>query len=403
MKIQIGAKKILFFLILYYHFIYILLATIDESQTLTNKLALLAFVLLYIFYFSQIAIKNRGLFFGSNIILIGYVLYSVAYFGFFQISRSDFYSFVLFIFLLLTFSNRSLCTDFGMFLVKYRRKYLFATLLFFVVLIYTVITGKGLHIGFGSVVPVLYGPYSVPHVLGYSLVGIYATIGILSKEDKNKIYFMIKMLCVICTIWTAARSAVLAIGILVFVDFVSVRNLSKKIILVGITILCLLYILLFTDLLVNNPLISKTISALDAGSITNGRERFIAILIDNYKLNTSFTQKLFGIGMNNVRQTMLRNQTIGVAIHAHNDYINMLCGYGAFGLTILIGLQCKLFTIFKSKFYALLLEVFVFILCYYNGLAMYTVFTPILPCIFMFFVVLEKGNNQNRLKTREGD
>ena len=97
--------------------------------------------------------------------------------------------------------------------------------------------------------------------------------------------------------------------------------------------------------------------------------------------------------MNNVRNVMKLDSTIGVAIHAHNDYVNALCGYGIVGMILFVMLQLKPLKLRAPFIFCIMLEGLLFILSYYNGLAMYSVFTPVLIVVYSFFLLHKEESN----------
>ena len=93
--------------------------------------------------------------------------------------------------------------------------------------------------------------------------------------------------------------------------------------------------------------------------------------------------KLFGAGMPNLVKAIL--ESVGAEIHAHNDYVNMLVGYGIVGLVAFIVSQLRLISIKKYTRQAIFLQIFIFVLAYYNGFALYTMLTSSMPIIILFF------------------
>ena len=400
MKLKITLENVMFSFILYFQMIFMLSSVILPDMT--NRIVLLFLFVLYFYFNKYVAVKSLSLFFISNFVLIFYTFYNIYNYHLAAVLHSDFYSFVLLMLVLLTYSNKDVVDRFTDFFYQHKKHFLYSVLIFFLLLLYSVLFQNGLHTGFGSRIPVLYGPYAVPHILAYGLLALYCASAILYGKYQDKIFLFLKVICVCCIIWTAARSAVLAIAILILGDFLSIQKISRKVIVASVVILGLLYIVFFTDLLINNPLIQKTLSALEQGSITNGRNRFAEIVLNYYNDSTSVWEKVFGTGMSSLRNILQANASVGVGIHAHNDYINSLCGYGLVGLVVFVICQLKPIKLYKKLIYIFLLEAFLFILSFYNGLAMYTVLTPCLIMIFIFFMKSESKKVSGDLKQREG-
>lgn len=385
MKINVKIDNILFSFITFYHILYLILSAINPEGNLTNRLALIYFAILYC-YFLKYNKRNIISFVLANIVFLVYVIYTVDNYHIFQMLHSDFYSFVLLCFQLIVFTNTDVLNQLLNFLYRHKGGYLKSLILFFIIILINIIFYNGLHVGFGSSIPILYGPSSAPHVLGYSLIGIYLCIALIGKIYSNKLLILlIKILSVFAIVWTASRTAVLVIVLIIMADYLSIDKISKKIVVALAAVIVSSYFIMFTNIGMNNPLTQKTLSAIENGSITNGRERFVWILMSYFNKETTAIEKFLGIGMQNVRNIMLKNRTIGVAIHAHNDYVNAICGYGILGLIIYILLQIKTLKIPYKLINKILLGLSLFILSYYNGLAMYTVFTPIIGYLFLFF------------------
>lgn len=379
MKIKMNLERALFSLIVLYPLIHLALTTF--APTMSTKIVLVFLGMLYYYFLKQATIKE---FLIVNALIILYVLYDAANYHIFQITHSDFYTFVLLGLVFAVYSKKKVAERFLSFLRLKEKMFRISEMLFFLILLYSMLFAGGLKTGFGSSLPVLYGPYSVPHMLGYVLITMYSLNAFFQRMSKRNFFLFFKVLCVVLAVWTAARSAVLGMAVIAFADYISIRNLRKKYMIFGAGVLVSLYMIFFTDILINNPLIQKTLSSMENGSVTNGREWFSQIGLNYYFNSTTFLEKLLGIGMNNVRSIFLHISTIGVAIHAHNEYVNALVGYGAIGLAIYIFSQLKLMRVLVDWKMKLLIQCFIFILAYYNGFAMYAMFTPCLVIIIAF-------------------
>lgn len=379
MKIKIGLERTIFSFVLFYPLMHILIATFLPD--LSSKIILL-FLFIILCYFIKHTSKRRFIFVCSFLCI--YVFYNFFNYHLFQVKHSDFYTFVLLALIFAVYSQRKIIDKFYNYMLNKERIFLIEEIIFFLVLLYTIVWDNGLKVDFGSKMPVLFGPYEVPHMLGYMLIILYCLNAFFQRMSKKKVFVILKILCTILVIWTAARSAVLGLSIIIFADFILTKNINRKFIILGISVIGFLYLVLFTDVIIDNPLMQKTLSAMDNGSITNGREMFSGIAMRYYNENTNFIEKILGIGMNNVRNLFLHTSTIRVAIHAHNDYVNALVGYGAVGLGLYIWgqlMQVKVLRDWKMK---ILIQFFIFILAYYNGFAMYAMFTPCLIVIYVF-------------------
>lgn len=380
MKIKVSIEKFLFTLILYYHVINLFTATFLAD--FSTRVVQVFLIVLYIFFVKNG--KSKRDFVTVNLLLIFYFSYNMLNYHVYQVLHSDFYSFILLGLIFVVYGNENLVYRFYMYLRTKERQYLFSTMLFFLFLLFTMLFKDGLKSGFGTTLPVLYGPYSVPHMLGYILIVMYCTNAFFQRMTGKKVYLILKSVCIVCVIWTSARSAVLGLAIVMIADYISIKNYSRRLLVTGGLLIVAFYLLLFTNIITNNPLIQKTIVALENGSITNGRALFVEVALDYYSIGTTFIEKSFGIGMNNVRNIFLSTSSIGVAIHAHNDYVNALVGYGLLGLMIYIIGQLRQIRAIRGQIMKILAEVLIFMLAYYNGLAMYAMFTPCLIIVYTF-------------------
>ena len=379
MKVKMNLERTLFSVIVLYPLIHLALTTF--APTMSTKIVLFFLGMLYYYFLKHTTIKE---FLIVNVLIILYAFYNAANYHIFQVTHSDFYTFILLGLIFVVYSKKGVIDRFFSFLRLKEKMFRISEILFFLILLYSMLFAGGLETGYGSKIPVLYGPYSVPHMLGYILLTMYCLNAFFQRMSKKNIFLFFKVLCVVLVVWTAARSAVLGIAVMVFADYISIRNLRKKYMVLGAGVLVVLYMIFFTDILINNPVIQKTMSAIENGSITNGRERFSQIALNYYFNNTTFYEKLVGIGMNNVRSIFLHISTIGVAIHAHNEYVNALVGYGAIGLAIYVIGQLRQMHVLVDWKMKLLIQCFIFTLAYYNGFAMYAMFTPCLVIVYTF-------------------
>ena len=139
-----------------------------------------------------------------------------------------------------------------------------------------------------------------------------------------------------------------------------------------------------------NPLIEKTLYATEVGgSITNGRELYRQIALAYYAIKTTLFEKIFGVGISGVVEAIY--SVLRVKIQAHNDYVNLLVGYGIVGLLSFMICQLGLSKTCKSKMNIVLLQLFIFILAYYNGFALYIMLTASLPIVVAFFELKQVG------------
>lgn len=260
---------------------------------------------------------------------------------------------------------------------------------FYSLLFISVVFFDGARIGsvWGLSFPVLYGPYSVSHNLAYQLIIMYVVASLYFRRSKKGIYLFFMVTSVLCCIWTAARSGLLALALIILTDYFSVRKVSVKALIAGIGLLVLLYMGLFTDLLTNNPIVQKTIISAESGSISNGRELFSTYVMNHYLNSTTLKQKIFGISVYSIRSLMKSRWFVD--IHAHNDFVNVLVGFGIYGL---VGYIYSLLKLVKHTPKKLLLLTVLVLLSWYNGLYMYVSFVPAIPVLMIFYREILNGD-----------
>ncbi|SCZ79713.1 O-antigen ligase family protein [Pseudobutyrivibrio xylanivorans] len=259
-------------------------------------------------------------------------------------------------------------------------KYKITVIGFYILLLFGVLFKHGLRTeGWGVTVPLLYGQFEIPHSLAYMLVALYALSSIQFKISNKKFPVYMMALIFISVVWTGVRSALLGLLVLVIMDFLSIKNKTKKTIIIFVMAVGIVFLMTFTDILSNNPLMQKTMNAAESGTISNGREKFAAVLLGYYLYFEDNIQRFLGIGINGIRMVM---QSVygGEGIHAHNDFLNVLIGYGIPG-TILYWLMLIVYST-KARFGIIAFAIFT-ILAVTNGLFMYISFTPL-----MIFLVL---------------
>lgn len=398
---KISLEKLLFIYILWYEVLCLFCANFIPG--LENKLFILLVIGLYFYLAFKVAHKRRKMVVFVNSVLLVYIGYYSLQSGLAYIKHLDFYSYVGLVFIFIMAGTLEIQKEFWGFLVAHWHQCIIMLFCYFGMLFFSILFKNGLKHGYGVSFPLLYGPYDVPHIVGYSLLFVYCICACLYKIRRSYLVLGLKAACIICVVWTATRSAVLAMAILVFLDFLSMKNVDKKTVIIVVGLLVLLYLALFTDFLWTNPITQKTISALkNEGSLTNNREIFSSIVLKNYFENSTWLQKILGQGIDGVRKCLKDNPAVNVAIHAHNDYVNLLCGYGMVGFFCMVYGQLKLFEFNKKKCMVVLAELFLVALMYTNGLAMYTLSTPLI--IFLtIFISLSQGRLESAYINGQGE
>lgn len=385
---KIKTSKVLYSFIIYYPILYLYTAII--SNDLARKLSLLAILMLII---NIILTKKKSKIISLSIVLI-LTAYNLMAFGLDYVIHQDFYGYVLLILICISCSSRNVIALINNLLTK--KSLNTACVLFLLGIVISILRGNGLQISYewGTTMPLLYGPYELPHSLSYQLLILFMYASIGHHKYKKKMFIIYMLTFVLLLAWTGVRSSFLALFILLIFEYSSIKSMSKKIIIISGLLFVFLYLLFFTDFLYNNPIIQKTMQALSQKSgITNGRIDFNSYLSRVYLEKLTFFEKIMGCSIDKLRYFMsLRYAT---ALHAHNDLLNSLLGMGAVGLILYLRYLLSL-----CKTNAEWIKVFIpiFVLAFTNGLFMYTAFTP---CLAIFPIYI--GNLKTKQIERDED
>lgn len=335
----------------------------------------------------------------SLVYIIVLAIINAILFGYSYVLHIDCYGYMLLLSLFAIYSNDDRLNKLKEVAYNHRNGIKLLISFYFLLLI-SILFFNGARMGsvWGLSFPVLYGPYSVTHNVAYQLIIMYAVASLNFRRSKKGIYLIFMIASVLCCVWTVARSGLLALAVVILTDYFSVRKASVKAVIAASGLFVLLYLGLFTDFLTNNPIVQKSIISAQGGSISNGRELFSAYVMNYYLTSTSFIQKLFGVSLYTIR-SLLKVRWF-VEIHAHNDFVNILAGFGIYGITGFIYSLLKLVRHTPKRILFLLVLV---ILAWYNGLYMYVSFVPAIPVLMVFYReilsgVKEHDNNKGRIK-----
>lgn len=372
------------YLIIFYPVMYIFASII--SNGIARKLSLIILTILMI----NLGIEGKKRKIISGCALGAICLYNTFVYGVNYVIHQDFYGYVLLLLICISFSDRKAVDSMDKLLTIKIVK--IVCYLFIIGILISIILGHGLQVSYewGTTMPLLYGPYELPHSLSYQLLVmfIYASIG-WHKYMKKEFLIMMALFSILL-VWTGVRSAFLILFILFIYEYCSIRKTSWKMMIISVSFICMLYLVLFTDFLYNNPIMQKTVQALSKKSgITNGRTDFIHYLSYVYLEKLTFIEKILGCSIEKLRYFMsLRYAT---ALHAHNDILNTLIGMGAIGLLLFIK---ELVDFCKTNKAWVKVFLPIFILAFTNGLFMYTAFTPSIVMFLIYVNYLEKNRKR---------
>ena len=288
-----------------------------------------------------------------------------------------------FTYIFVNFSYDETIRDYTNLIFMEQKRLIGAGIIYFSVLLISMI-------GFGGIVNTwgiisIKGPYEINHELAYIALALAALYAVLYKINNIKIYLLFQCLCYLIVVASGVRTAAVVLLINVFWEFVKL-NVNKKISFTLFGMLILLVIATQTDLLTNNPIMQKNASAEESGNLTNGRTAFWSEDIQYYMDDTHLKEKVLGIGIGNIRN--INSKAFGMNIHAHNDILNILIGFGAIYM-LLFSSTIFRFCRFKNG-HLFFLELLVFIMG--NGLYMYSI-VFCLPMIKIYFMKEERNND----------
>lgn len=391
---KFSLSNLLCFMITFHYVIYAFLTVVMPNMC--NKYVIIFFFVVYSYMLVNLPKKMAF----CITFTIGVFLIANSYNeSILNIIHVDFISFVLLFTICWVYTDINFRKEYRAYLIDNRKLFDLAVLLFFVICMITILQGYGLRGGQGVTIPILYGPFTLEHNMAYVLIGIYCGVSFLYRIDSKAFYLMVKLVCMLGIICTAVRTALLAFFVILIVDYSGLKKEYVKC-LIPITGVCILgYLGLFTNILTQNAMIEKTLSAIQSGSISNNRGRFATIVLEEFSEQSKILPKLFGMGMQNVRFILQNHPMVKVAIHAHNEYVNVLVAYGFLGLFIYLLSQVRqTFKLYKMEI-AVFVQLFLFVLAFFNGLAFYTVFTPSLIIVYIFFEQID----EQKYSSEEGE
>ena len=245
MKIKVDINNWIACLCVAYPFLYEVAAMFSESAGRRMSLIMIALLILGM---SRSLTKKDCI---GIIVILLFVLINAIRFGVYYIFHQDFYGMIFLLLTFLYYTNKKRMAQLEIIVLNecFSKTIIF---LFYFALIVSVIFFNGLQTNadWGVSIPMLYGPYGLPHTLAYSLIAIYAISSILWHKYKEKIYLLLIAITSICLIWTGVRSAILVLAVMLIYDYFSIKRITKKVIVVFAGGIVFLYLLFFTDIII---------------------------------------------------------------------------------------------------------------------------------------------------------
>lgn len=348
-----------------------LLATVFMPQIKLNIYRLLFFALLFqIHYFYIFVYKNKFVkLIILDCVLIVSALIILAYGkGVYYLMHTDVFNYWMLITVLFTYSDKNILLKYEQYIEKHINIVRVNTVLTLFFSVLSIIT----KVGFVSAqrTTVFRGYFSLEHELAYHCIVSYSLLSIIRNRKNEKLNFTMKVIFTAIIVLTGVRSALLAVAVLLLYDMLTL-NLNKKIIILVLALIGIGVCISDPNIVAKIPVLSKTVAANQVGDITNGRTELNGMGVIYYKTKMTTSEKLIGITMSNLREK------IYWGLHAHNDVLNILIGYGAVYFFITFFL---LFIFCKCK-NGLVLFLIISILSFFNGLYMYSEMVIMLPAL----------------------
>lgn len=233
---------------------------------------------------------------------------------------------------------------------------------------------------------------------------IYLTI-----TRNRKMAFTLIVLPLYCAFMGGSRTYFAIISV-AFLVFLAEWGWSRR----KYATICCMVLLCTIVIAMNTSIGDKFLAQLQPSSLgydllhqfTNGRSEFWSIDL-SYYFDLPLIGQLFGSGYNCIYD--INRLYYGVAIYAHNDFINLLVTYGAFGLMLyLIPILFLIRIIFKKRGFALAaaFSTVWFVNAFFNMNYTYTCATIALGLLFTFSCgskkfalrISEKGSSQKSFK-----
>lgn len=375
MRLSIPYKRLLYSLICVYPLINILVCYIFKGDNM-NTFSIIYCGMLIIILLMQKKQISKCLFLTGFLGIFTIVLSMIRETGIIHISSAV--MFVVTIFCFFCFSERYFdIDDFGKYIVgKKHSWYLLQAIYLLILLLHY--TQYGLTAGWNTWV--LKGPYNYPHTLAYLLLFFTMADAYLWIQAKSGIGFLFAGISFVLIFLTAVRVVLLAAAMAILFmlwQFMANKQFKKVLffIVIGIVGAAIAYKFGLLE-----ALIRKTRLALWSGSITNGRGNIVKMSIKALTMDGSkgIFNSIFGVGM---EQLLASNKiNMKVAIHAHNDLIDVLVCYGVINLAIYIYGLYKL-----EKKHRICFLLCIGVLALSNGLFMYIDSIPMLIFARLFF------------------
>lgn len=369
-KIRINVNRSLFFLLYTLPMINLILSAVIPIMKLPYFRFIFLMCVLQIHYFFLIINPRKKIkvFLYDTIIIISALRIIINGNGILYLLHTDVFNFWMLLAVLLIYSDKNIMEKFLKYVSQKQSIAILTTWITLVVLLISLVTGSGFLASQRTIVFV--GCFTLEHELAYHCIIVYSILSIVDESKWKRQVPYLKVLIVIFCLLTAVRSAAIALFILLFFDFRK-YNINKKILLASVAGIVIIFIVLNPRIIQNIPLITKTVAAENVGDISNGRTMLNNRGKQYFLNNMSLHEQLFGITMSD-----LRNK-IYFGLHAHNDFYNILIGYGI----VFVLITMVLLILFCKGKNGIFLCLIMISLAVFNGLYMYSEMVISLPIL----------------------
>lgn len=378
MKYSINDFKTVVFHLIIFSPISILIQGIPILNNI-NKI----FICLLIIFLLLILIKDK--FQKNEVFLVFFGLtswiFSVIYINTNYLKFNDIFYLILWILLFLFLSKHF--REFVIFLYNNSKKIKSVIFIWLFLVLFSFLFNSSYYSEWGTD---LYFKSFADNAFRFAGTGLFVTVLIClySKISNNKKILILNGFTLYFVAQSGSRTYLLLL--LLFIMFYFFENVNKKAILFIFPIICIGgFVLLSNSNIVNKinyvsysgKVNNKSILA----TVTSGRTDFWLIDIQAYNELNIFN-KFVGNGI--TYSIQVNSEKYNFSIQAHNDYLNILLGYGILGLISYLGLFIHFIKNLKNNFKIKKIALIYFLVLYFfnaffNGVLYYTIATLVLP------------------------
>lgn len=186
--------------------------------------------------------------------------------------------------------------------------------------------------------PSIGGGDSIEYLAIFGAIAASSSMFFTRKTSSYLMYVVGVAMCLGLALLTFRRSSLLAVLAVFLIGLLVGRSSSRRVQLLNLILLAaLLSVVVATFVLLDSggsDILSRKLSDLDVehGGTGSGRLIFWSIAFESWWSST-VDEKLFGFGPGFIREIL--RYRIGLAIGAHNDFLDVLLSYGLVGIVLM--------------------------------------------------------------------